>query len=175
MFLKVQVVALDLKLLSMLPGLHLICPSTPILTLSANSSFAGTPRTFSEPRPWKGGPSPHSPPAPCLARRATGADWPLKCTVCVGCVRVGVCVWEGVPALCSLGHCQLDSPPGQWSKHYQQLWLVIIFLQGVFKDLCSCDFLFLFSIVLLFERLRDEEKLNGNKYVFLVTLKHNFK
>ena len=87
--------------------------------------------------------------------------------MCVGCVRVGVCVWEGVPALCSLGHCQLDSPPGQWSKHYQQLWLVTIFLQGVFKDLCSCDFLFLFSVVLLFERLRDEEKLETSQF-FLI-------
>lgn len=46
----------------------------------------------------------------------------------------------------------LTHSPGQWTNHCQQLQPETIFIRGVFKDLCSCDFLFLFSVV-FFERL----------------------
>lgn len=56
------------------------------------------------------------------------------------------------------------------------MWPEAIFIQGVFKDLCSCDFLFLFSVVLFFEILSSEEKTNkqGNKYLFLVIFRNSF-
>lgn len=73
-----------------------------------------------------------------------------------------------------MGHSRPDPTPGQWNDHCQQMWLEDIFIQGVFKDLCSCDFLFLFSVVVFFEILKvGRKKKKETKTYFWLT--HFFK
>ena len=60
--------------------------------------------------------------------------------------------WRGGPQPSVAWDSQPDPPPGQWHNHCQQRRPETIFIRGVFKDLCSCDFLFFFSVV-FFERL----------------------
>lgn len=50
--------------------------------------------------------------------------------------------WQTGPGPVPHGTQPAGPNPGQWDDHCQQMWLEDIFIQGVFKDLCSCDFLF---------------------------------
>lgn len=78
------------------------------------------------------------------------------------------------PALCPLGHCQLDPLPGQ-DQPLSAAIRETIFARGVFKDLCFRISCFSFLLCSSKDLSKDEEKGKGNKYVFLVTRKHFFK
>ena len=112
-------------------------------SVSASSSLTGTPRTLYAPGPGEGEtvtPQPASCPTQTQSRGG-------RLALGMYCV-CRVCVCKGrSPALCPMGHRQPDPLPGPWNNHCQQMWPEAIFLQGVFKDLCSCDFLF-FSFLL---------------------------
>lgn len=134
--------------------LRLVGLPTPILTRSANSSSTGTPRTLCVPGPWEGGPSARGPPARCPAHGASGADWPLECTVCAGCVHVG----GGVPSPLSPGTASLTHPPGSGtttvSRDGRKLFLYEVCLR-IYVLVISC---FSFLLCSLKDLVKDGEK-----------------
>lgn len=72
-----------------------------------------------------------------------------------------------------MGHSQLDPTPGQWKHHCQQMWPEAIFIQRVFKNfyvlVTSC---FSFLLCCSLKYLKKKKENQGNKYLFLVTLRH---
>lgn len=140
--------------------LCLVCLSTPILTLSTNSSLTGTPRTLSARGPWEGGLSPHSlpPVLPTEPLEQTG----LRNVLCV-CARGGP--QPTVPWDTASWTQPLDSGTTDVSRCGRKLFFYKVCLR-IYVLVTSC-FSFLLCCSLKDLKVKKKKKKETNTYFWL--------